>query len=89
MIHTLLLPVHQDTFIVSAFMSQCITKIITIKSLMNTNKTVYTIVLHKIIKSTEYQFRKHRKIVHQQKVIYLLDQQLKNIWFFTKINVEI
>lgn len=56
---------------------------------MNTNKTVYTIVLHMIIKSTEYQFRKHRKIVHQQKVIYLLDQQLKNIWFFTKINVEI
>lgn len=56
---------------------------------MNTNKTVYTIVLHMIIKSTESQFRKHRKIVHQQKVIYLLDQQLKNIWFFTKINVEI
>lgn len=89
MIHTSLLLVHQDMFIASVSMSQCITRITTTKNLMNTNKTVSTIVSLMIIKSMDYQSKKHRKMVHQHKVTYLLGQQPKNIWFFTKISVEI
>jgi len=89
MIHTSLLLVHQVMCIASVSMSQCTTRITTTKNLMNTNKTVSTIASLMIIKSMEYQSKKHRKMAHQQKVIYLSGQQPKNIWFFTKISVEI
>lgn len=89
MIHTSLPPAHQDMFIVSVSMSRCITRITITKSLMNTSKTVCTIVSLMIIKSMCYQSKRHRKMVHQQKVIYLSGLQLKNIWSFTRISVEI